>query len=119
MKEMIKHMLSKLLKAGSLILLSLVVLGCNATIECKEGIVPLKDYTGEINSDYGVQKAIIRLPKGFKLSEVVDAGDPNNMVGYRIEPMDSGYIPKTSYYIDDLSPSTNVRAYVYTFIESW
>lgn len=43
------------------------------------------------------------------------------MIGYRVEPMDSGYILKKSYYIDDYrgSDDHNNPAYVYTFIESW
>ena len=110
------HMLKKLSKVGSLLLITLF-LGCETKIETVENTVALEDYTAEITKD-SRQKAIIRLPKGFRLVEIVrDRG----MVGYRIEPMDSGYIPKKSYYIDDYrgSDDNSNPAYIFTFIESW
>ena len=111
------HMLKKLSKVGNLLLILTLFLGCETKIETVENTVALEDYTAEITKD-SRQKAIIRLPKGFRLVEIVrDRG----MVGYRIEPMDSGYIPKKSYYIDDYrgSDDNSNPAYVFTFIESW
>lgn len=110
-------MLKKLSKVGSLLLISTLLLGCESKIETVENTIALEDYTAEITKD-SRQKAIIRLPKGFRLVEIVRE---KNLIGYRVEPMDSGYILKKSYYIDDYrgSDDHNNPAYVYTFIESW
>ena len=111
------HMLKKLLKVGSLVLVLVLSASCSGNTEVKESTVALEDYTAELTKD-ARQRAIVRLPKGFRLVEVVRE---KPMIGYRIEPMDSGYVPKKSYYVDDIfgSDDNSNPAYVYTFIESW
>jgi len=111
------HMLKKLLKVGSLVLVLVLSASCSGNTEVRESTVALEDYTAEPTKD-ARQRAIVRLPKGFRLVEVVRG---NHLIGYRIEPMDSGYVPKKSYYVDDIfgSDDNSNPAYVYTFIESW
>jgi len=111
------HMLKKLLKVGSLVLTLVLSASCSGNTEVRESTAALEDYTAEPTKD-ARQRAIIKLPKGFRLVEVVR---DKPLIGYRIEPMDSGYVPKKSYYVDDIfgSDDNSNPAYVYTFIESW
>jgi hypothetical protein len=110
-------MLKKLLKVGSLVLTLVLSASCSGNTEVRESTAALEDYTAEPTKD-ARQRAIIKLPKGFRLVEVVR---DKPLIGYRIEPMDSGYVPKKSYYVDDIfgSDDNSNPAYVYTFIESW